>query len=111
MRPFCLAFAAFLRVGEFTYTASDRNDYEFSQWFLTRRSARLYENHLELTLPASKADPFRWGITLTIAASGDRAYAVKALRHLFKWKTALNSPLFQLGGSVFTREIATSHLR
>lgn len=108
---FCLAFAAFLRVGEFTYTASDRNDHEFSQWFLTRRSVRLYENHLELTLPASKADPFRRGITLTIAASGDRACAVKALRHLFKWKTAPNSPLFQLGGSAFTREIVTSHLR
>ena len=56
---FCLAFAAFLRGGEFTYTARDLESPEFSKWFLTRRSVTLHKDHLELTLPASKTDPFR----------------------------------------------------
>ena len=58
-QPSSLAFAAFLRIGEVTYTAKDRSATDFNQWFLTRRSVRLHKNHLELTLPASKTDPFR----------------------------------------------------
>ena len=60
---FCLAFAAFLRIGEFTYTSKDRDMADFDKWFLTRRSVRLFDDHLELALPASKTDPFRRGIT------------------------------------------------
>ena len=81
---FCLAFAAFLRIGEFTYTANDRQSADFGQWFLTRRSVELFDDHMDLTLPASKTDPFRRGITLHIAASGDSACPVKALRRLFR---------------------------
>ena len=107
---FCLAFAAFLRVGEFTYSAKDLNDPDFSQWFLTRRSVTLHEDHLELTLPASKTDPFRRGITLNIAASGDNACPVRALRHLFRWEAPSDSPLFQWEGA-FTRQVVTKKLR
>ena len=107
---FCLAFAAFLRIGEFTYTARDRDAADFSQWFLTRRSVRLHQDHLELTLPVSKTDPFRRGITLTVAAAGDQACAVRSLRHLFKWKAAPYETLFQIDGS-FTRQMVTSQLR
>ena len=76
---FCLTFAGFLRVGEFTYTAHDLKDVEFHKWFLTRRSVRFHDDYIKLTLPASKTDPFRQGVTLTIAATGDEAYAVTAL--------------------------------
>ena len=107
---FCLAFAAFLRVGEFTYSTKDLNDPDFSQWFLTRRSVTLHEDHLELTLPASKTDPFRRGITLKVAASGDNACPVQALRHLFRWEAPSDSPLFQWEGA-FTRQLVTSKLR
>ena len=79
---FCLAFAAFLRVGEFTYSPRDRKKADFDQWFLTRRSVTLFDDHLELRLPASKIDPFRRDITLMIAASGDDACPVRALRRL-----------------------------
>lgn len=108
---FYLAFAAFLRVGEFTYSKRDLQQEDFEQWFLTRRSVRLYDDRLELTLPASKTDPFRRGITLTVAASGDDACAVKALRHLFTWEAPLDAPLFQLEGSSFTRTAVTNNLR
>ena len=107
---FCLAFAAFLRVGEFTYSSSDREKADFSQWFLTRRSVTLYDNYLELRLPASKTDPFRRGITLTVAASGDDACPVRALRRLFRWKAPLDSPLFETAGG-FTRELVVGQVR
>lgn len=108
---FCLAFAAFLRVGEFTYSARDLQAEDFSDWFLTRRSVRLYEDHLELTLPASKTDPFRRGITLTVAATNDEACAIRALKHLYRrWPASASSPLFQIEGP-FTRDVVTSNLR
>ena len=107
---FCLAFAAFLRIGEFTYTTKDLKDPEFSQWFLTRRSVTLHKDHLELTLPASKTDPFRRGITLNVAASGDDACPVQALRRLFRWEALPDSPLFSWG-SAFTRQSVTGKLR
>lgn len=108
---FCLAFAAFLRVGEFTYEPKDLREEDFDQWFLTRRQVRLYEDHLELTLPSSKTDPFRRGVTLTIAATNDEACAVRALRHLFqRYPTSLSSPLFEING-VFSRRLITDNLR
>ena len=107
---FCLAFAAFLRVGEFTYSSSDHDKADFNKWFLTRRSVALFKDHLELTLPASKTDPFRRGTTLTVAASGDDACPVRALRHLFRWKAPLDSPLFQTAGG-FTRELVIGQVR
>ena len=56
---FCLAFAGFLRVGEFIYSAHDWEDMEFHKWFLTRRSVRFYDDYIELILPALKTDLFR----------------------------------------------------
>ena len=108
---FCLAFAGFLRAGEFTYTAHDLKDVEFHKWFLTRRSVRFHDDYIELTLPASKTDPFRQGVTLTIAATGVDACAVTALQRLFHdWPAPLSTPLFQIGGS-FTRQRLTETLR
>ena len=107
---FCLAFAGFLRTGKFTYTAKDLSDPEFSQWFLTRQSVTLHEDHLELLLPASKTDSFRQGVRLLIAASGDEACPVQALRHLFKWEALSDSPLFQWEGA-FTRQLVINKLR
>ena len=109
---FCLAFAGFLRAGEFTYSARDwEHDDEFHKWFLTRRSVRFHDDHIELILPASKTDPFRQGVALTIAATGDEACAVTALGRLFRdWPAPLSAPLFQIGGS-FTRQRLTGTLR
>ena len=109
---FCLAFAGFLRAGEFTYSAHNwEHDEEFHKWFLTRRSVNFYDDYIELSLPASKTDPFRQGVTLTIAATGDEACAVAALRRLFHdWPASLSAPLFQIGGS-FTRQRLTETLR
>lgn len=108
---FCLAFAGFLRAGEFTYTARDLEEVDFHKWFLTRRSVRFYDDYIKLTLPASKTDPFRQGVIITIAASDNDACAVLALHRLFHdWPAPLTTPLFQISGS-FTRQRLTETLR
>ena len=87
LAPFCIAIAAFRRIGEFIWTAADwRSGATFHRWHITRGPAILLPHGassetLLLTLPASKIDPFRQGITLTIAAAGDTACAVTTLRN------------------------------
>jgi len=79
---FTLAFAAFLRVEEFTYKPTDLTLGDaFPKWFLTKSSVRIRGRgaYIELTLPSSKTDPFRKGIKLTIAASLDNACPVRAM--------------------------------
>ena len=63
---FCLAFAGFLRMGEFIY---DKVEGNFRSWNLTRGSISLRGDRLLLVLPASKTDPFRQSVTVKGAAS------------------------------------------
>ena len=77
---FCLAFAGFLRMGEFTYNKVER---DFSSWNLTRGLVSFSEDRLFLVIPSCKTDPFRRGITLTISAASDEACAVASLNNLF----------------------------
>ena len=107
---FCLAFAGFLRSGEFTYTSKDRDMANFGKLFLTRRSVTLFDNHIVIRLPLSKTDRFRKGIDIPISASGNDACPVKALRRLFHWKASPDSPLFERAGG-FTREYLVEQVR
>ena len=99
---FSLAFAGFLRVGEFTYREADRHlGPTFSKWFLTQSCVRIQARgtHMQLTLPSSKTDPFRTGVKLTIAASHDTACPVRAMQQFLIRDThqPQYSPLFCLG--------------
>lgn len=58
----CLAFAAFLRIGEFTYSDKDPSDRDFAAWHVTRQSIEFQKDRLFLFLPASKTDCFRKGV-------------------------------------------------
>ena len=116
---FTLAFAGFLRVGEFTYRQSDlETGTAFRNSFLTKNSIRLFPSgtHLELTLPASKTDPFRHGIQLTIAASYDAGCPVSAMKRFLeidRHRPAV-APLFCIGiyeQRPFTREYVVQRLR
>lgn len=115
---FTLAFAAFLRVGEFTYKAADTaSGPSFPSWFLTKSSVRLIgATHMELTLPSSKTDPFRKGIKLTIAASHDSGCPVRAMTTFLTADTHRHqlSPLFCIGQVAqlpFTREYVVERLQ
>jgi hypothetical protein len=60
-----LAFAAFLRSGEITYTAQNLElGSAFRNYHVTKSSIRIAadESYLELSLPASKGDPFRQSV-------------------------------------------------
>lgn len=109
---YCLAFAGFLRAGEFTYSKRDLEDSNFASWHLTRQSIEFLPDRLLLTLPASKTDRYRRGITLTIAASGDAACAVKSLQNLFtQFPRHPSTPLFHSTSiGPFTREYLTAKL-
>jgi len=117
---FCITHAGFLRAGEITCTAKNIIDAytEFAQSNLTRRSIQFKEDRLPLTLPSSKTDPFRKGVTITLSASSDTACPVTAKRHLYElcpsW-TPL-APLFAQppgdgpGSEAFTREFLVQHI-
>ena len=109
---FTLAFAGFLRVGEFTYREADTElGNSFPRWFLTNKSIQVAGDgaHMELTIPASKTDPFRTGIMLTIAATLDEGCPVQAMKRLQATDThrSAHAPLFCIGKhkqQAFTRE-------
>jgi hypothetical protein len=91
---FCLAFAGFLRVGEFTWTEhpDPSNPLEFARWHLTWRSVDIQPDRLLLTIPASKTDPFRQGVTLTISPASDPACPLVAIRNLLALNMAGQQP-------------------
>ena len=74
---------------------------------------------LFFTLPASKSNPFRQGVTITIAAVNDHTCAVSALHLLFTtWRSPSETPLFTLhhheprqNPAVFDRRIVVNELR
>lgn len=108
---FCLAFAGFLRTGEFTYSAEDRKDTDFAKQFLTRRLVAFCNDHLELSLPVAKTDPFRQVVTILIARAGDDACAFSSLQYLFhRFLAARDASLFD-AGSGFSRQRVTQMLR
>ena len=104
-----LAFAAFLRSGELTYEAEDMRNPDFPSWNISRASIQFdpQGQFMLLRLPASKTDPFRVGVTITIAHSPlDPLCAVKLMASYLRNTTPADprSPLFiRVGGAPFTR--------
>ncbi|KAJ8518857.1 hypothetical protein ONZ45_g4091 [Pleurotus djamor] len=93
-----LAFAGFLRCGEFTVAKANSFD---PSVHLTRASVDFQPSFddaafIIVTLPSSKTDPFRKGVPLYIAAApGTSTCPVSALQQLFKSDPRPpNSPLF-----------------
>ena len=72
-----------------------------SKWFLTKSCVRPSRSRgqLYLNLPASKTDPFRDGIMLTIAASHNNGCPVQAITQSLAMNThrRQNAPLFWVG--------------
>ena len=95
-------------MGECTY---DKDEHDFSSWNLTRGSVSLQEDRLLLVLPSSKTDPFRRGVTLTISAARDEAFAVKSLRNLLeRFPKSHYHPLFSTSAGTFNRTYVTRKL-
>ena len=99
---FCTAFAAFLRIGEFTWTQWSPDS---SLRFLSRGSVQFVTDGVLLRLPASKTDPFRKGVTIPLSPSHDSTCPVAALRLLFqRYPKPLSEPLFSRSYGPFNRD-------
>lgn len=104
---FKVAWAGFLRVGEFTHTLQDRHNRTFHQTGLTRSDITFAENdeHVVLRLKRSKTDVNHTGVEIILAATDSPTCPVKALRQLFdKDPQAPHAPLFSLREAPFTRK-------
>lgn len=99
---FSIAFAGFLRMGEFTHddrVLRSRNLLQVAHLTVPRVAFGAYG--MTLTLPRSKADTSNLGVTITIAPAGDEACAVS---HMANWLTTRPpsgfpdkyTPLFEL---------------
>lgn len=106
-RTACLvAFAGFLRPGEFTYTGEQLSDrYDFEQTRLLRSDVTFVKNdqYAIIHLKRSKTDYKHDGVDIMIAGVGGEFCPVLALRTLFaKHKRPPNAPLFAFVGGAFT---------
>jgi integrase len=101
-----VAFAGFLRVGEFTYTQKDIADPRtFTASKLTRADIRFSPtfDHAQLTLKRSKADRNHEGVNIILAATTDEACPVDALRKLFLYDPrSPQAPLFSFSSGPFS---------
>ena len=95
----CLAFSGLLRCGEFTTKSSRFNPAtHLSKSCIKFMPSPASPAYILLTLPASKTDPFRKGVTLTIAAApGQPTCPVSAMQQLLQNSSASpDSPLLKL---------------
>lgn len=102
-----VAFAGFLRLGEFTYKTEDLNTRSiFSATKLTRSDVRFSSSldHVQLTLKRSKTDRRHEGIQIVLAKTGDEACPVDALQKLLLLDPKEpDAPLFSFHRKPFSR--------
>ena len=97
-----IAFAGFLRSGEFCYSASDLKDnHTFINTKLTRSDITFTtdDSYAVLHLKWSKSDTEHHGVDIILAATNGPCCPVTALKNLFKYDPQPPSaPLFRLQG-------------
>jgi len=112
----CVAFAGFLRIGEFTHNAWNSTSHES---FISRGAVAFGEDSVTITLPKSKTDPFSKGVPITMSATGDSICPRDALKKLIaRFKAPADPPLFSCNsqfsyrnGLYFTREWFMTNVR
>ncbi|KAJ3454842.1 hypothetical protein MRS44_013442 [Fusarium solani] len=102
-----VAFAGFLRIGEFTYKREDLGTPSiFLATKLTRSDIRFSSSfdHAQLTLKRSKTDRRHEGVQIILAKTGDGACPVDALQKLLLLDPrGHDAPLFSLHRKPFSR--------
>lgn len=111
-----IAWAGFLRSGEFTYSKSDRNHADFLKNHLLRGDVTFSEDgkYVIIRLKRSKTDYKFRGVDIVLAASDHACCPVTALRKLFEEDPQeLTEPLFRwhTKESAFTYDRLVSRLR
>ena len=112
----CIAFAGFLRIGEFTYSSWNSSSHEL---YISRSGVSFDKGSVTLTLPRSKSDPFGKSVPISMPATNDSICPREALKLLLvHFPASANVPLFcqnhQQGyksGMYFTRDWFLNSLR
>ena len=107
---YCTAFAAFLRVGEFTWDGWSDLSHKTK---ISRQSVTFDENgNALLHLPTSKTDPFGKGTVIPLARSNNSICPVTALRTLFsRFPKPPTAPLFARTVGPFSRAYVVKRLQ
>ena len=108
---FCVAFAAFLRSGEFTWDTW--NPETSPATHLARQHVKFNPQSVTLFLPASKSDPFRLGVPIHLAANSESTICpVQALKLLFTTYPAVPSqPLFRTSAGPFIKDFVIDRVK
>ena len=106
----CVAFAGFLRSGEFTWETWDALS---SQTHLARKHAKFNtDGSITLTLPASKTDPYHHGTPIHLSQAASVLCPVRALVRLFHvhYKQP-DDPLFSRTFGPFSRSYLINKIK
>ena len=99
-----MAFAGFLRSGEFTWDTPNSA--------LLRRHVVFNKDSVTLTLPSSKTDPFGRGVAIQLALSTSPLCPVSALRNLYsRFPRDQAQPLFSRTVGPFNRQYFVDKVR
>ena len=106
----CVAFAAFLRSGEFTWDVWSEQHHKSH---LSRKHVSFNTNSITLTLPTSKTDPYQKGATIHLTSSSSPLCPVAALTQLFNtYPCSPFQPLFtRPHGQPFTKQFLLLKIR
>src|SRR5579871_653565 len=106
---FTVAFAAFLRPGDFTWSSWDSSSHKIR---LSRGSVSFTHDGAILHLPRSKTDKFGKGASITLASAPDECCPVRALRRIFdRYPLPVDRPLFNKQLGAFNRTWLESAIR
>ena len=96
------AFFGFLRVSEYTTKLVRSFDPAVDLCF---QDLTICPNRVELTLKASKTDPFRQGVVIRLSANGTTLCPVSAMKRYLQACSNMTGPLFQFkDGRYLTRK-------
>jgi hypothetical protein len=88
----CVAFAGFLRTGEFTYDSWNSSSHQSN---ISRGAITFNHGSVTLTLPKSKTDPFSMGVPISMPGTYDSICPREALKRLmFLYPAPADAPLF-----------------
>ena len=109
----CLCFFGFLRSGEIVSPSETAYDPLSHLCFRdVRVDSHSSPSHLQITIKASKTDPFRQGVTLFIGVSGGKLCPVAAVLNYLVARGSSPGPLFTWeNGRYLTRERFVARVR
>ena len=111
---FTMAFAGFMRMGEFTHKQAELKDHtKFKAERLTRRcvTRSTAEDYYTLFLPRSKTDYDNTGVRIVIATANDDACPYHHMKKLLIGDpNGHDAPLLRLSSGAFTKERAQAIL-